>query len=159
MRMSYSSLLRSMPVYQAQLNRTDFRSFASFAGVYGGAPRPRPPRPPPCACAPAGAAPVCCEKDEDGALIVRAMAMATVVPTIFRKPTMMIPPLIVRVTRRNLDHTSIRHDDGFEEAQRAAVLRRTELHFNDVSCVQRIRTGFADSSLRERCGRSERQHP
>src|SRR5579863_10005282 len=43
---SRSSLLRSMPIYQPQLKRTDFRSFAPAAGVYVGPPRPRPPPPP-----------------------------------------------------------------------------------------------------------------
>src|SRR5580704_16790602 len=88
---SRSSLLRSMPVYQAQLNRTAFRSFAPAAGVYSGAP-PRPSRPPPCAPPPpapapappwvgaaAGAAPADCAKAEDGSLIVRATAIATLV--------------------------------------------------------------------------------
>src|SRR5262245_4203382 len=92
--MSYSSLLRSMPVYQAQLKRTAFRSFAPAAGVYGGAPRP--PRPPPCAPPPPapaprppwagaapGAAPPACAKAEDGTQIVRATAIATLVPKIF----------------------------------------------------------------------------
>ena len=37
---SYSSVLRSMPMCQAQLNSTDFRSFAPAAGVYA-APRRR----------------------------------------------------------------------------------------------------------------------
>src|SRR6516164_1586362 len=106
---SCSWSLRSMPMYQAQLNRTDFRSFASFAGVYAGPPRPRPPRPPPCACAPAGAAPVCCAKAVDGALLVRATVIATLVQKILRKTAMMIPPycLVVRVTGGNLDHTSV----------------------------------------------------
>src|SRR5262245_43080242 len=93
---SYSSLLRSMPVYQAQLNITALRSFAPAAGVYSGAP-PRPPRPPPCAPAPPapaappwagaapGAAPRACAMAEDGALIVRATAIATLVPKIFRR--------------------------------------------------------------------------
>src|SRR5262249_11957746 len=106
MRMSYSSLLRSMPVYQAQLNRTDFRSFAPAAGVYGGAP-PRPPRPPPCAPpapapaprppwagAAAGAAPPPCALAGDGALIVTATAIARLVPKIFGKTAMMIPLLV-----------------------------------------------------------------
>src|SRR5580698_3649647 len=44
---SCSELLRSMPIYQAQLKRTAFRSFAPAAGVYSAAPPPRPPRPPP----------------------------------------------------------------------------------------------------------------
>src|SRR5579863_487562 len=35
-----------MPIYQPQLKRTDFRSFAPGAGVYVGPPRPRPPPPP-----------------------------------------------------------------------------------------------------------------
>src|SRR6185436_9434132 len=93
MRMSYSSLLRSIPVYQPQLNITAFRSFAPAAGVYGGAPRP--PRPPPCAPPPpapawppwagaaAGAAPRACAVAEDGMLIVRATAIARLVPKIF----------------------------------------------------------------------------
>src|SRR6185436_6175981 len=75
---SYSSLLRSIPVYQPQLNITAFRSFAPAAGVYGGAPRP--PRPPPCPPPPpapaprppwagvAGAAPPACAL-ADGAMI------------------------------------------------------------------------------------------
>src|SRR5580698_8253250 len=46
---SCSALLRSMPIYQAQLKRTDFRSFAPAAGVYCAPPppRPAPARPPP----------------------------------------------------------------------------------------------------------------
>src|SRR5437773_350892 len=88
---SYSSLLRSMPVYQPQLNITALRSFAPAAGVYGAAP-PRPPRPPPCAPPPpapaappwagaaaGGAAPRACAMAEDGTLIVRATAIATLV--------------------------------------------------------------------------------
>src|SRR4051812_47065415 len=45
---SCSSMPRSMPVYQAQLKSTARRSFASFAGVYGGCWLP-----PNCARAPA----------------------------------------------------------------------------------------------------------
>src|SRR5215468_5125430 len=103
---SYSSLLRSMPVYQAQLKRTAFRSLAPAAGVYGGAPRP--PRPPPCAPPPpapaprppwagaaAGAAPRACAMAEDGSLIVRATAIATLVPNIVRRTAMMIPLYLV----------------------------------------------------------------
>src|SRR5580692_2895940 len=44
---SCSALLRSMPIYQAQLKRTAFRSFAPAAGVYCAPPPPRPPPPPP----------------------------------------------------------------------------------------------------------------
>src|SRR5215470_4872879 len=127
---SRSSLLRSMPIYQAQLKRTAFRSFSPAAGVYSGAP-PRPPRPPPCAPPPpapvppphwagaaSGAAPRACAMAADGTLIVRATVIAILVPKIFRKTNTMIPScLIVRVTSGNLDHASIRHDDGFEEAQ------------------------------------------
>src|SRR5215510_6130662 len=85
MRTSYSSLLRSMPMYQPQLNRTDFRSFAPGAGLkYCTPPRPRPPPGapapfgpgPPWAGAAAGAAPACA-KTEDEAPIVRAAAIAT----------------------------------------------------------------------------------
>src|SRR5262245_40732650 len=143
-----------MPMYQAQLNRTDFRSFASFAGVYAGPPRPRPPRPPPCACAPAGAAPVCCANAADCAVIVRAIAIATLVPKIFLRTAMIIPPfcLVVRVTGGNLDHASIRHNDGFEETQRTAILRRKELHRDLVTGVQGVRSGFADPALRKSRG-------
>src|SRR5579863_418208 len=84
---SRSSLLRSMPIYQPQLKMTAFRSFAPAAGVYVGPPRPpRPPaRPPPPAPAP-GPPPACaaalspaCAKAEDGALSVRATAIAILV--------------------------------------------------------------------------------
>src|SRR5712671_6727311 len=93
---SYSSLLRSMPMYQAQLNITAFRSLAPAAGVYSAAP-PRPPRPPPCAPPPApaprpswagaagDAAPRACALAEDGTVIVKATAIATLVPKIFRR--------------------------------------------------------------------------
>src|SRR5271155_720531 len=109
---SRSSLLRSMPIYQAQLKRTDFRSFAPAAGVYSG-PRGRPPRPPPCPPPPpawAGAAAGACAIAEGGALIVRATAIATLVPKIFRRTVISSPFLfkVVRVTGGNLDHASIR---------------------------------------------------
>src|SRR5215469_8685883 len=108
---SRSSLLRSMPIYQAQLKRTAFRSFAPGGGVYCGA-APRPPRPPPCAPLPpwAGAAAGACAMAEDGALIVRATAIATLVPKIFRRTVISSPFLfkVVRVTGGNLDHASIR---------------------------------------------------
>src|SRR3989442_12524347 len=103
---SRSSLLRSIPVYQAQLKRTAFRSFAPAEGVHCGPP-PRPPRPPPCAPPPpapaprppwagaaAAAAPPACAMAEDGALIVRATAIATLVPKIFRRTAMMILLLV-----------------------------------------------------------------
>ncbi|PYS26465.1 MAG: hypothetical protein DMG11_19850 [Acidobacteria bacterium] len=91
-------------MYQAQLNITAFRSFAPAAGVYSGAP-PRPPPPcappppapappPPWAGAAAGAAPRACAMPEDGAQIVRATAIATFVPKIFRRTAMMIPLLV-----------------------------------------------------------------
>src|SRR5436853_1388364 len=80
MRTSYSSLLRSMPMYQPQLNRTDFRSFAPGAGVKGGAAGPRPPRPCAGAWAPAaGAAPLAWALDNDGTPIMSVAAMATLV--------------------------------------------------------------------------------
>src|SRR5262245_3503747 len=155
-----------MPMYQAQLNRTDFRSFAPGAGVYAGPPRPRPPRPPPCAPAPPapaprpswagaapGAAPRACALAEDGTLIVRATAIARLVPKIFRiRTAMMMTPslyLVVRVTGGNLDHASIRHDDGFEEAQRTAILCRKELDRDLVTGVQGVRSGLTDAALRK----------
>src|SRR5262249_26186485 len=82
---SYSSLLRSIPVYQAQLKRTAFRSFAPAAGVYSGPPpRPLPPPcPPPPPCSPparpcAGA----CAQAVGSAPIVRTVAIATCATTI-----------------------------------------------------------------------------
>src|SRR4029453_4478119 len=75
---SYSSVLRSIPVYQAQLNRTDFRSFAPAAGVYSGASPWRPP--PPCAgvWAPAaGAAGRFCALDRNARLIIKGPKIAT----------------------------------------------------------------------------------
>src|SRR5262252_3158486 len=132
---SYSSLLRSMPIYQPQLNRTALRSFAPAAGVYSGAP-PRPPRPPPCAPAPpapaprplwagapAGAAPRPCALAVGGALIVRATAIATPVPIIFCKTAMMISFLVVRVTGGDLDRVTVRVGYRLQKTQRAAVLR------------------------------------
>src|SRR5580658_9697221 len=102
-----SPRLRSMPIYQAQLTRTAFRSFAPAAGVYDGAPRP--PRPPPCpppppapaprppwAGAVAGAAPPACPKTEAGSLTVRPPPIAILVPKIFRRTVMMIPFLFSR---------------------------------------------------------------
>src|SRR6185503_19497119 len=102
MRTSYSSLLRSMPMYQAQLNRTAFRSFAPGAGVKGGAPRPRPP--PPCAgsWAPAagaapwppaagpGPAPRAWALDRDGTPIMRVATIATVVHIILLREAILI---------------------------------------------------------------------
>src|SRR6185369_1841916 len=91
MRTSYSSLLRSMPMYQPQLNRTDLRSFAPGAGVYGGAPRPRPPRPCAGAWAPAvGAASRACALDKDGRPIVRVATMATLVHIVLFREAIVI---------------------------------------------------------------------
>src|SRR5262249_29932554 len=121
-----------MPVYQAQLNRTDLRSLAPAAGVYNCAPPPRPPRPPPCACPPpaAGAAPRAWALAGDGALIVRTTPSATLVQMILRRKFMMIPRccLIVRIARRDGNHAPVRHGHRLEETQRAPVLRRKELH-------------------------------
>src|SRR5215469_9812047 len=119
---SRSSLLRSMPIYQAQLKRTAFRSFAPGAGVYSGAP-PRPPRPParppPTAPAPrppgpSSAAPPACAKAEDGSLTVRATAIAILIPKIFRKTAMMIPLLclVVQVAGVDLYDAPALHDHG-----------------------------------------------
>src|SRR6185436_10945248 len=102
MRTSYSSLLRSMPMYQPQLNRTDFRSFAPGAGVkYCTPPRPRPPpgAPAPFGPAPrspwagaaAGAAPACA-RTEDEALIVRPATIAAHVHIILFRDAIAISP-------------------------------------------------------------------
>src|SRR5690348_14664384 len=107
---SRSSVLRSMPIYHAQLNRTAFRSFAPGAGVYTGA-RFRAPRRAACS-GPAGAEPVACANAEDGSLTVSAIAIATLAPKIFRRTVMMAPsPLsVVRVTGGDLNRAPVRHD-------------------------------------------------
>src|SRR5262245_57139240 len=104
MRTSYSSLLRRMPMYQPQLNLTDFRSFAPGAGLkYCTPPRPRPPPPAPSApfgpaprapwAGAAGAAPACA-KTQDGALIIRAAAIATHVHHILFREAIAISPVL-----------------------------------------------------------------
>src|SRR5437867_3275274 len=167
---SYSSLLRSIPVYQAQLKRTAFRSFAPAAGVYCGPP-PRPPRPPPCAPPPASAPrppaacppppPGACALAVDGILIVRTAAIATVVQMILDGKVMMVLRccLIVGVAGGDRDHAPVRHGHRLEKTQRASVFRREELHLNAVAVVERIRPGFTDSPPREGRGGTECHHP
>src|SRR5713101_9327322 len=169
---SYSSLLRSMPMYQAQLNRTAFRSFAPAAGVYSGAPRP--PRPPPCAPpapAPAprppwvggaaGAAPPACAKAEDGSLIVRATAIATLVHIIPFREAMAISRyrLVVRVTRGYIHDLAVRPRNRLEESQRTPVPCRDELRGQRFAGLERIRADFGDPAIGERRGRAGREHP
>src|SRR6185295_12492019 len=116
---SYSSLLRSMPVYQAQLNRTALRSFAPAAGVYSGAPPPPGPAPrPPWAGAGAGAAPPACAK-ADGSLIVRATATATPVHIIPFREAMAISRyrLVGRVTSGDIHDLAVRSRNRLEESQ------------------------------------------
>src|SRR6516162_7663202 len=94
---SRSSVLRSMPVYQAQLNRTDFRSFAPAAGVYSGSP---PPRRRFCAPvgfavlirAPTAGAEACssCALHSNGALMMRAATIAAGVDITFFREAMVI---------------------------------------------------------------------
>src|SRR5262245_30265154 len=89
---SYSSLLRSIPVYQAQLNKTDLRSCAPAAGVYGGAPAPRPPRPFWLSPA-AGAAPcprACAKALVDAAQTVKATPIAILVQVMLLRKFMAI---------------------------------------------------------------------
>src|SRR6476469_8488307 len=129
MRTSYSSLLRSMPMYQPQLNRTDFRSFAPAAGVKGGGAGPRP-RPCAGASAPAaGAAPRACALDADGTLIMRVAAMATLVPIILFREAIVISRcgLVVRVTRGDIQDAAVRPRNRLEKSQWIAVPRRDEL--------------------------------
>src|SRR3984885_1102665 len=153
---SRSSLLRSMPIYQAQLKRTAFRSFAPAAGVYSGAP-PRPPRPParapppapappPPSAAAAGAKTPACAKAEDGSLTARATAITMLVPKIFRKTAIMIPLLclVVWVTRGDPHQTPVQHDHGLEEAQRTAVPRRQKLHLAGAVADPRVITHSVD---------------
>src|SRR4029453_15481333 len=122
---SYSSLLRSMPVYQAHLNTPALRSFAPAAGVYGGAPRP-PGAPPPPGPAPrpswtgaAAGAPPACAKAEDGALIVRATANATPVQIIPFQEAIAISHsrLVVRGTSGNIHDGAVRPRNRLEESQ------------------------------------------
>src|SRR5438094_5186671 len=159
-----------MPMYQAQLNRTDFRSFAPAAGVYGGAPRPRPARPPPCAPAPpgpaprspwagvaAGAAPRACAKAEDGAPIVRAAAIATPVHIILFREAIVISsrgrgPLIVGVTRGDIQDGAVRPRNRLEESQWIPVPCGDELRGQRFTDLERIRADFADPAIGERRG-------
>src|SRR5215469_4441167 len=161
---SRSSLLRSIPVYQAQLKRTAFRSFAPAAGVYSGPPpRPLPPPcPPPPPCSPparpcAGA----CALAVGSAPIVRTVAIATCATTIL---FMMAAPclvsiLIVRIVAGGLDFVPVRKDHHPQGTQGSAILRRKELHFNGIPDVEGIRSGFADAPLREGRGGAQCQHP
>src|SRR5215510_7779707 len=92
--MSYSWSLRSEPVYQPQLNMTDFRSLAPGAGLkYCGPPRPRP-RPWPSPAWPAGPGPPpagACAPARDGAPMVSAATNAALVQMRCRRKVMMIP--------------------------------------------------------------------
>src|SRR5688572_24081810 len=92
---SYSSVLRSMPMCQAQLNSTDFRSFAPAAGVYS-SPSPAPRRP-----ALVGGAVLNCGPnsdpsswalDRDGTHIVSARAVAAPVHIVLVRKAMVISP-------------------------------------------------------------------
>src|SRR4029453_7289786 len=167
---SYSSLLRSMPVYQAQLKSTAFRSFAPAAGVYSGAPRPRPPpgAPPTPGPAPrpswagaAAGAPPACAKAEDGALIVRATAIATPVHIIPFREAIAISRsrLVVRVTGGNIHDGAVRPRNRLEESQWTPVPCRDELRGQRFPTLERIRTDFADPAIGERRGRAGRERP
>src|SRR5437773_2804601 len=166
---SYSSLLRSMPVYQAQLNRTALRSFAPAAGVYSGAPpRPPPCAPPPPAPAPrppwagaaAGAAPPACAK-ADGSLIVRATATATPVHIIPFREAMAISRyrLVGRVPRGDVHHGAVRPRNRLEESQWTPVPCRDELRGQRFADLERLRADFGDPAIGERRGRAGREHP
>src|SRR4051812_43851757 len=67
--------------------------------------------------------------------------------------------LVVGVASRDLDDAPVGQRDRLEEAERTAVPRRDELHADVVAGVERIGPGLADTALRERGRRSERQHP
>src|SRR5262245_20345261 len=126
---SYSSLLRSMPVYQPQLNMTAFRSFAPDAGVKGGAPRPRPrpwPWPSPAGALAPGPGPApACAPAMDGTPMVSAAANATLVQMRVLRKVMIIPlrRLVGGCAGKNRDSSPVRQGYGFEETQRAAVHR------------------------------------
>src|SRR5688572_27074927 len=97
-----------MPRCQVQLKSTDRRSLASLAGRYGGGGSLNP----------AGG---CALAVESVARVSRALA-ATVIHFMRRKD-MVISRLVVGVAGRDLDHASIRHGDGFQEAERGAAAR------------------------------------
>src|SRR6185369_13030767 len=173
---SYSSLLRSMPMYQAQLNRTAFRSFAPAAGVYVGAPKPRsrpapcPPPPPgpaprppcaPSAGAPAGATPPACAKAEDGTLIVRTAAIATPVHIITFREAMEISRsrLVVRVTRGDIQDLAVRPGNRLEKSQWIPVPCRDELRGQRLADLERLRADLGDPAVGERRGRAGREGP
>src|SRR6185503_14265876 len=141
MRTSYSSLLRSMPMYQPQLNRTDFKSFVPAAGVYScTAPRPRPPPPPPCAgaWAPAGPAPCACALDRDGRLIMSVAMIATHVHlSIFREAIMISRSrLVCRATRGDIQDGAVRPSNRLEESQWSPVPCRDELRGNWFAALE-----------------------
>src|SRR5215213_2176078 len=131
MRTSYSSLLRSMPVYQPQLNITPLRSFAPAAAVYGGAAPPRPPRPCPAgcpaACPPAaGAAPRSWAPARDGTPIMRAATIATRVHIVLFREAILISRYrsVVRIARGDSHDGAIRPRNRLEESQGIPVNRR-----------------------------------
>src|SRR5438105_9818204 len=105
-----------MPMYQAQLNRTAFRSFAPAAGVYDGPPQPRPPpcAPPPPAPAPrppwAGAAPGAWALDRDGTPIMRVATIAPRVHIILFREAIVISRyrVLVPVAGGDIGHASVR---------------------------------------------------
>src|SRR5580700_11255007 len=123
---SRSWSLRSMPIYQPQLKRTDFRSFAPAAGVYVGPPRPRPPPPrppPPGPCAPAGAcAPSgACAFAKDSVPTASTAPMAILVKLILRGKAIMslfFTSLFGGVRGCDLDHVPVRHRHQQQKAQR-----------------------------------------
>src|ERR1700691_1457395 len=113
---SRSSLLRSMPIYQAQLKRTAFRSFSPAAGVKTGRAGPRP-------CAPAAGS----------ALIVRTAPIAIRAPIVLYREAMMFCScrlfggrlfggrlfgdcLLGGVLGGDLDHASVRHSHRPEKS-------------------------------------------
>ena len=67
--------------------------------------------------------------------------------------------LTVGVTGGDLDHAPVRHDHGLEEAQRAAVFSRQELHRDFVALVEGIRAGLSNASLGEGRRGAESQNP
>src|SRR5262252_10453905 len=111
-------------MYQAQLNRVDFRSFAPAAGVKYCGPRPRPRPPPPCAAAGGGALAPPCAKTEGASPIVKAIAIATPVHIVFFKAMAISRSrLVVGVAVGDAQDLAVRPRHRLEEPARLPVTR------------------------------------
>src|SRR5688572_22166964 len=166
---SISASPRSMPRCQPQLWRTERRSRAPAAGVYGGGPpRPRPPpwapaggAPAPCAGA-GPAPPPACALAVTGAASVNAIPKATLVRIIPCRD------VITSLLSSSANHASVwcetdfllvwQHDRS-EKTDGGAVQRRVERDGDLVAVLDPFRAGGGDPGVRQDVGRPRRQLP